>query len=114
MATSPNVSIIGIGRLGICVALCLEKAGFNVLGVDVSPTYVAAVNNKTFKSTEPRVEELLHNSKNFRASTSIDEAVEFSDTIMIFVATPSTGGERHYDHSTVNRILTELVSQRIV
>ena len=26
-----NISIIGVGRLGICVALCLEKVGYNVM-----------------------------------------------------------------------------------
>ena len=35
-----QVSLFGIGRLGICTALCLEKAGYNVLGVDINDRYV--------------------------------------------------------------------------
>jgi UDP-N-acetyl-D-mannosaminuronate dehydrogenase len=35
------VTLFGIGRLGICTALCLEKAGYNVLGVDVNQRYVS-------------------------------------------------------------------------
>jgi len=33
-----NVTVVGIGRLGICFALVLERKGFNVLGVDLNST----------------------------------------------------------------------------
>jgi UDP-N-acetyl-D-mannosaminuronate dehydrogenase len=36
-----QVALFGVGRLGICTALCLEKAGYNVLGVDVNHRYVS-------------------------------------------------------------------------
>ena len=36
-----QVTLFGVGRLGICTALCLEKAGYNVLGVDVNQRYVS-------------------------------------------------------------------------
>ena len=108
-----NVSVIGIGRLGLCTALCLERAGFNVVGVDVFPSYVDALNKKTFKSTEPRVEEFLAASKNFKATTSIDEAIAHSNLLLVFVATPSTGGERHYDHSMLGKVLMDLNQRRV-
>ena len=34
-----NITVIGIGRLGLCFALCLEKAGYKVIGVDTSESY---------------------------------------------------------------------------
>jgi len=52
---SENITVIGIGRLGICFALCLEKAGYNVLGVDLSPDYINQINSKKFQSSEPEV-----------------------------------------------------------
>ena len=55
-----NISVIGIGRLGICVALCLEKAGYNVLGVDAISSYVNQINEKTLISPEPRVSDMLN------------------------------------------------------
>ena len=61
-----NITVIGIGRLGLCTALCFEKAGYHVLGVDINPTHVAAINNKTLNSPEPQVNELLEASCNFR------------------------------------------------
>ena len=52
-----KISVIGIGKLGLCFALTVEKAGYSVLGLDISPSYVKTVNNKTFKSDEQGVEE---------------------------------------------------------
>ena len=36
-----NISVIGIGRLGLCFALTLERGGYNVLGVDIKEEYIA-------------------------------------------------------------------------
>jgi UDPglucose 6-dehydrogenase len=58
--TNKNISIIGVGRLGICVGLCLEHAGYNVLGVDVFPDYVDKINNKTLFSPEPSVNKMFN------------------------------------------------------
>lgn len=100
-----RVTIFGVGRLGICFALILEKCGYDVLGVDVFPEYVDALNRKVATYGEPRVAEMLKASKNFRATTSFKEGVEFSDVYWLIVATPSSGGNRAYDHSTVNTLL---------
>ena len=51
-----NLSVVGIGKLGLCFALTLERAGYNVVGVDLSPEYVSLINNKTLKSSEENVE----------------------------------------------------------
>jgi len=40
MQATRQVTLFGVGRLGICTALCLEKAGYDVLGVDVNQRYV--------------------------------------------------------------------------
>jgi UDPglucose 6-dehydrogenase len=103
-----NITVIGIGRLGICIALSLEKAGYNVLGVDVFPDYVKRVNDKTFVSTEPFVTEYLRNSTNFRATTSLKEALEFSDIYLIAVQT--TTGVDTYDYRLVSKLLKEINS----
>lgn len=109
----PKISVIGIGRLGICTALCLERGGYDVVGVDVFPSYVEALNNKTFKTTEPRVVEFLQESKHFRATTSFEEGVNHADLLLVFVATPSTGGERHYDHSMLGKVLIDINARKV-
>lgn len=105
-----NVTLIGVGRLGICSALVFEKAGYNVLGVDLFPDYVKAINEKTLDSPEPSVNEYLKASKNIRCTMDIKEGIDFSDLLFICVDTPSTGGDRHYDHSKLSRVLASINS----
>ena len=106
-----NVTVIGIGRLGICFALSLEKAGCNVLGVDVSEVYVSKINEKSLHNPEPDVVDLLKKSKNFRATTSLQEALDFSDLILITVAT--TIGNDAYNFDAINQLLTNINSLSI-
>jgi len=109
-----KVALFGVGRLGICTALCLEKAGFDVLGVDVNQSYVDKLNARTLNSPEPRVSEMLRECTNFRATTDNDEGMNFSDLIMIVVATPSTGvDDRHYDHSQLSSVLSALNARKL-
>jgi UDPglucose 6-dehydrogenase len=108
-----NISIVGVGRLGICVALCLEKVGYNVLGIDVFPEYVDKINNKTLLSPEPNVTELLKESQNFKASLNIKEALDFSNIIFIYVATPSSGGNKHYDHTMLGNVLMNINKEKV-
>jgi UDPglucose 6-dehydrogenase len=108
-----NVTIIGIGRLGLCTALCFEKAGYHVVGVDINPSYVAAINNKTLNSPEPEVNEMLRKSTNFKATCLLDEGLNFSDVYYIMVDTPSTPSKEAYDHSKLSRVLTEINKRKI-
>ena len=42
-----NITVLGIGRLGLGLALLIEKAGYNVLGIDINEEYIKQLNNKT-------------------------------------------------------------------
>ena len=106
---SKNISVIGVGKLGICIALCLEKCGYNVLGVDVRENYVKQINDKTLDSSEPSVNKLLQESKNFKCTTNFKEILDFSDIILIYVATD----KQHYDHSTLSNILVNINSHKV-
>jgi len=113
MSANKQISIIGVGRLGVCAALCWEKKGYSVLGVDVFPSYVEALNKKTFKSHEPQVSDLLVASKNFEATTDLDRALNYSDILMVLVATPTGVGEKSYDHSTLSRVLESINERKV-
>ena len=106
---SKNVSVIGIGRLGLCFCLTLEKAGYNMLGVDINEEYVNSINNKTLRSHEQGVEQTLQESTNLRATTDIEEALEHSDVIYVVVATPSLENGR-YDHTQIDSVVTKLTN----
>jgi nucleotide sugar dehydrogenase len=104
-----TIGIIGIGKLGLCFALNLERVGYKVIGVDVSEEYVNALNTKTFFSHEPQVNEFLKASNNFSATTSVNDVLQ-SDVKIIFimVATPSLP-DGSYDHSQIERVADEII-----
>ncbi len=104
-----NLAVIGIGRLGLCFCLTLERAGYNVIGCDVVQDYVDNINNKTFYSFEPGVNEKLKNSKNFTATTSLSQTVQHADMLFVTVASYSEPDGR-YDVSQVDSVVDGLIS----
>ena len=108
-----NITVLGIGKLGLGLALLIEKAGYNVLGIDINEEYVKQLNNKTFKTKEPAYENLLQNSKNFKASLDLDEGLNYSDIIFIMVQTPNSGGNKFYDHSIVSNLLQKINEKKV-
>ena len=102
-----NISIIGVGKLGLCFGLNLERKGFNVIGVDINEEYVTALNNKTFESNEPGVNELLCSSKNIQFTTNVSKALH-NDILFVIVETPSTS-EWKYDHTQIEAVATSLI-----
>ena len=109
---SKNITVVGVGKLGLGLALLIEKAGYNVLGVDINKEYVDKLNDKTFKTTEPEYENLLKNSKNFTATTDLQEGLNFSDYIYILVQTPNGGGHNFYDHTILSNLLYKINSYK--
>lgn len=103
-----NVTVIGIGKLGLGLALLIESGGYNVCGVDIFPNYVDSLNSKTFKTKEPIYEELLKNRKNFKATTNLEDGLNHSDIIFIVVQTPNSGGEKFYDHQMLSNLLLKI------
>jgi UDPglucose 6-dehydrogenase len=105
-----KIAVVGIGKLGLCFALNLERAGFNVLGIDIDENYVDSINKKTLKSDEPLVEQYLRQSKKILAVADISALSDFdAELIYIMVATPSTA-EGGYDHSQIERVLHEITN----
>lgn len=103
-----NISVIGVGKLGLCLSLNLERSGFNVLGVDLDYDYIEKLNKKELVSSEPFVTDLLKNSKNVNFTTNIKESIE-NDVIFIVVKTPSTNDNK-YDHTQIDNIVNFLIS----
>ena len=105
-----NLSIIGIGKLGLCFGLTTEKSGYNVLGCDINQEYVDLINSKAFDSDEQGVNKFLRNSKNFMATINLKDTVEYSNVIFVVVATPSLENGK-YDHSQVASVVENLKLQ---
>lgn len=103
-----NVSVIGIGRLGLCFSMTLEEAGYNVVGCDISEDYISKINSRTFKSVEPGLNKRIAEYRNFRATASIKEAVEHADILFVTVASFSEPDGR-YDVSQVDSVVDSLI-----
>lgn len=105
-----TLNILGVGKLGLCFALNAEQAGYSVLGVDINQSYVDALNNKSFYSHEPQVNELLQKAENFKATTQLKDVINSnSPLIFILVATP-TDSEGGYDHHQVERVVEQIMA----
>lgn len=101
-----KIGLIGAGRLGICFALLLEKAGYDVLVSDIRENYVHDLNKKLIITNEPLVQELLSSSKNLSATISNKEVIKECDIIYTLVATPSLpSGD--YDVSAVWQVVQD-------
>jgi nucleotide sugar dehydrogenase len=100
-----KIGVIGAGRLGICFALLVDRAGYDVVVSDVRESYVKNLNERVISTNEPLVEDLLKES-NIEATTSNREVIEQSDIIYTFVATPSTK-DGDYDVSAVDSVVKD-------
>ncbi len=108
---SENITVFGVGRLGLCYALNLANAGHHVLGVDVSPGYIDLLNTKTLSVGEPGINEMLRESQNFQATTSLEEGLDFADIYLIVVST--TIGTEGYNFEALNDLLREINAQKL-
>lgn len=105
-----KIGVIGIGKLGLCFALNLEQAGYEVLGIDINDAYVKSLNDKEYTSYEPGLAALVKKAKHFRASTNLQEVLRDDfDSLFVIVATPSPpdGG---YDHIQVDQLAEQLIA----
>ena len=73
MGEASCIGVVGIGKLGLPLALCIEKAGFNVIGMDIREDYVKQLQKRNFQSEEPYVNEFLRDASRFSATTSLQE-----------------------------------------
>tara|TARA_S200000501_G_scaffold328380_1_gene328259 strand:+ start:124 stop:1272 length:1149 start_codon:yes stop_codon:yes gene_type:complete len=102
-----KIGLIGAGRLGICIALLMEREGYDVIVSDIRAAYVSGLNDRKIETNEPEVEYLLKDVKNFRATTDNKEVIEECDIIFTLVATPSLD-DGSYDVSSVDTVVDDL------
>jgi UDPglucose 6-dehydrogenase len=84
-----KIGLIGAGRLGICLALLMENAGYDVLVSDIREDYVENLNKKIIETAEPYVAEHLKEARNIEATTDNKRVIRECNIIFTLVATPS-------------------------
>ncbi|MHC8327425.1 UDP-glucose dehydrogenase family protein [Pseudomonas sp. LB1P83] len=86
-----NVSVFGIGYVGLVQGAALAEVGHNVLCVDVDADKVQALQDGTLPLYEPGLKSLVHNnyqSGRLQFGTDLASAVHHGDVLLIAVGTP--------------------------
>jgi UDP-N-acetyl-D-mannosaminuronic acid dehydrogenase len=104
------VSILGLGRVGLPLAIVLARSGLRVIGVDVDESRVSKINKGEMPFYYPAMREWLgevvSNGK-LVASTRSKESIEQSDVIVVTVGTP-TGSQYQLDYSQIYSAFREV------
>jgi UDPglucose 6-dehydrogenase len=84
------LSVIGLGKLGICAAVCPAYKGYKVLGLDIDKRIVDLVNKGKAPVIEPQLQALMDKSRNnLRATQDFEKIIKESDVTFLIVPTPS-------------------------
>jgi GDP-mannose 6-dehydrogenase len=89
---SHSISVFGLGYVGTVTAACLAHMGNQVVGVDLSPAKVQAMDAGSSPIVEPRVSELVsqsHRAGRLRATQDVNSAVMQTNISFLCVGTPS-------------------------
>lgn len=85
-----SYSVIGLGKLGASMVAGIANRGFEVIGVDVNPQSVAAVNAGHAPVQETNLDEMITaNRARIQATLDYRGAVLNSDVTFVVVPTPS-------------------------
>ncbi len=87
-----RVSVFGLGYVGSVSAACFAEDGHDVIGVDVAPQKVAALNEGRSPIVEKGLDDLIRQNAaagRLRATTNTADAVRDTDLSLVCVGTPS-------------------------
>lgn len=105
------VSVLGLGRVGLPLAVVFSRSGLRVIGVDVDKNRVSAISRGETPFYYPVVQDWLREAVRtgmFTASTASKESVERSDVAVVTVGTP-TGSQYQADYSQLHSVFREVV-----
>jgi UDPglucose 6-dehydrogenase len=102
-----SIAVLGVGRLGICTALVLEKAGYNVICYDINQAAREAIQKRYIESPEKDVQSMLADAKTISAVDTLEAALE-ADVLFCIVATPSLP-DGAYNHEYVESLTDDMI-----
>ncbi|HET8755752.1 MAG TPA: nucleotide sugar dehydrogenase [Solirubrobacteraceae bacterium] len=101
-----DVSVIGLGRVGLPLALCFADAGLSVLGVDKDTDRLDAVRSGRMPFKEPGADELLSRVTLELSAHAADAAQ--ADAIVLTLGTPSFS-HIEIDMGAIRSVLDDLL-----
>jgi len=102
-----RISVIGLGKLGLCIAGCFADKGYKVWGADIDISKIEKINQGLSPIDETGLAALIKKAKkNLMAVKDCEQAVSQSDVSFVVVATPSLA-----DGSFSNEYLEKALQQ---
>jgi len=86
-----NISVFGLGYVGMVSSACLAKIGHNVIGVDIIDYKIESLNNGISHIAEKGLNELVSeqvSKKKLSATKNAEEAILKTDITFVCVGTP--------------------------
>jgi UDPglucose 6-dehydrogenase len=101
-------AVIGLGKLGSCLAAVLAESGNEVVGVDNNPEVVDAINAGRAPVVEKDLQETIDRGQGrLRATSDYEDAVRNTDIAFVIVPTPS-GPDRMFVNDFVIAAVEEI------
>lgn len=105
-----QVCVVGLGKMGLALALYYTKSNSKVIGIDINETVVDNLNKGISHLTLPGSEEVLKNAlknKTFKATTNYEEGISSSDAIIVIV--PLVVNEKkEIDYSIIDSVTANI------
>lgn len=85
-----SISVVGLGKLGLCTAACFASKGFKVIGLDIDAEKIEKINRGISPIQETGLDSLIKKAKiNLKATQDYKKAILSTDVTFVVVATPS-------------------------
>jgi UDP-N-acetyl-D-mannosaminuronic acid dehydrogenase len=103
------VSVLGLGRVGLPLAIVLARSGIKVIGVDIDKQRLSSIEKGEMPFHYPALQDWLASvvhDKMLSVSSSAKEAIQKSDIVILTVGTP-TGNQYQLDYSQLQSAIRE-------
>ncbi len=85
-----TLSVVGLGKLGACMAACFGARGFDVLGYDVDADRAGALANGQAPVSEPGLQAVIDEAgRRLQVTDDLERLVKETDVTFLVVPTPS-------------------------
>jgi nucleotide sugar dehydrogenase len=104
-----NLGIVGVGKLGICYATILAKAGYKVYIYDINTSILDNIKNNTYNYNEPGLNDLIFKFKsNIILAYNLNDIYINCDVIFTYIQTPSLNNGL-YNHEYINNFIDNIL-----
>ncbi len=112
---SAVISILGLGRVGLPLAVVMARSGLKVIGVDMDASRVSMINRGEMPFYYPALQQWLSETVGagmLVVSTSSEVSIQQSDVVVVTVGTP-TGEQHELDYTQIHSAFRRIASAGI-